>query len=481
MRFPLLACAILAACGGDAPVGITVEFDAPPGVESVEVFVATPCTRGCDGRTGPPGVAPISRAQLWEVPNAGDGPFVIDADEALLLVTDTNVDQKIELLAAIGYDANGTAIAAYIHYEPVLIVAGNTEHWRLTLQPATDIVPGEDAPDGAFRIRGWRRSDALMPSCAVIEHGGERFALGPVGDRDCDELATTEDAECAPWIYRADNVPPSGGIGSAVCGTTVGFQVGYPSACLAGGRACSEIGPPGTTCTRLSQDVCVTPDLCNCPDWNESCLRERLRLPPVTSYVSCRVCSDGITFPPLALNTILGPVPNTCSDVRLHELSDSLGPLDESATFATGEIKIVDKADCTVRMEWSGMTSVDPDIAFLSMDLSTGKHMIVPLYIEYGTNCAPATETCVVHSAVADPGRWCAEPPEPTTCGADAVCRSGPWCGSKCCNAGESCVNGDCKCGMGSPCPIGEICGLGPMTGNCGSGCCAQTGPNACF
>lgn len=481
MRFPLVACAVLAACG-DAPVGITVDFTSPAGVKTIELFVAEPCTKSCDGRTGPPGVAPIDGAQLWEVPNDGNGPFVIGANEAVLLVTDGMDDQTIEMLAAIGYDENGTAIAAYMHFEPVLVVAGQSVRWTLTLEPTTDIVPGEDAPDGTFRARRWKRSDALMPSCAIIEKGRERYAFGPVGDRDCDELTMPETVECAPWIHRADDVPPSG-FGAAVCGTTVAFQPGYPSACLAGGRACSESGSVGARCTQLSQDFCVTPDLCNCPEWNEACLRQRLLLPPVTSYVKCVACTSPVMFPVLPLGPLLGRGQNTCSNVRMHELASSLGPLDETATFATSEIKITSKSGCDVTMEWSGAIGTDTDIAFVSLDLSNGKHVVVPLYVEYAPVCDSSLQVCTLHVAAADPGRWCAAPPPTTTCGPDPICGGGPWCGTKCCAYGERCDAGVCKCGTGgAACSVGEVCGSGTvLPTNCGTGCCGETGPNVCI
>jgi len=487
MRFPLLACAVVAACGANDPVGITVEFVSPPGVDSIELFVAKPCTKSCDGRTGPPNVGPIEGARQWEVPHEGTGPFVISATEALLLVNDREEDQTIEMLAAVGYDGSGTAVAAYMHFEPILLVAGQTEHWRLTLSPATDIVPGEDAPDATFRARRWRRSDETMPSCAVIEKGHDRYAFGPIGDRDCDEMTTTEEAECAPWVHRAEGVMPAGAFGAAVCGKSMVLDAAFPPACLAGGRACNEVsGSSDLTCSPLTDQYCVPTQLCECPTWDSTCVRGKLAVPPPSSsYIKCTVCVADPEFPEFTLAPILGSgsSTNVCSDVRMHEVASTLGPLDNTATFSTSVLEITGTNGCNVTMKWTGTAPATTDVAVVSIDLLNGNHIVVPLYVEYAPLCDLTAQVCTAYPAAADPARLCSSPPAPSTCGGDAICNGGQWCGNQCCRYGERCEAGVCMCGLtGSACPDGEVCGGGtPSADYCGTECCGSTGPNACI
>jgi Pacifastin inhibitor (LCMII) len=65
----------------------------------------------------------------------------------------------------------------------------------------------------------------------------------------------------------------------------------------------------------------------------------------------------------------------------------------------------------------------------------------------------------------------------PGSCRADNVCPSGPACGEYCCNAGEHCDNGACRCGSNPGCGTGGTCGGPAMTGACGSLCCPKDKP----
>jgi hypothetical protein len=58
-----------------------------------------------------------------------------------------------------------------------------------------------------------------------------------------------------------------------------------------------------------------------------------------------------------------------------------------------------------------------------------------------------------------------------------ACCPGAPNAG--CCNAGEWCDNGTCRCGNGNACPMGEYCSSGgPVMGGgqCGFICCGGAG-----
>lgn len=478
MRLPLLACVVLSACGADDPVGITVTIAAMPGVQTVEVFVAKSASVGL---SGPPDTASLA-AKLFEVPNDRSGPSLIDANSGFLLVNDLPEAYVIETFAALGYDSNGTVIAAYQHPEQILVVPGKTEHWQLTLSAATDIIPGRmpESPE-EFRARRWKRSDDTMPSCAIIEHGGERLAFGPVGDRDCDEhTVETDEEECAPWIHLADATAPTG-FANATCGTREELVPGFPHACLASGNACSEkSGSTNDACIKLSQDFCVDSAMCECMPWDRACLAAKLA--PVASragsFVKCHACQTSAMYD-VNLQPLLGASPSTCNSVRVRELGPvgaPLGALIDRATFPSGELKVTSYTEqCTAQFEWKGTSlSNTPDIGFLSLDIDNSgvtKHVVVPLYIYY--ECGP-TPTCDLYLADADPVRLCAEPPLPSACRGDAICGYAPYCGDKCCNPGEECVNGVCSCGAnGSGCSIGQICAGTTQPGTvCGSTCC---------
>jgi hypothetical protein len=63
-------------------------------------------------------------------------------------------------------------------------------------------------------------------------------------------------------------------------------------------------------------------------------------------------------------------------------------------------------------------------------------------------------------------------------CGSNcAQCTAGPCCGTSCCNAGEWCDNGTCRCGQNSACAPGLLCATGgPVIGGnqCGITCCGD-------
>ncbi len=65
------------------------------------------------------------------------------------------------------------------------------------------------------------------------------------------------------------------------------------------------------------------------------------------------------------------------------------------------------------------------------------------------------------------------------SCNPTGGCPDGPACGTVCCNLGEACIQGVCRCGAGSACDVGDTCmPPGPAGGSaCGTICCGVSGP----
>lgn len=64
-------------------------------------------------------------------------------------------------------------------------------------------------------------------------------------------------------------------------------------------------------------------------------------------------------------------------------------------------------------------------------------------------------------------------------CGPTGGCPTAPLCGTVCCNAGEQCVGGECRCGSGPACSGEDRCeSVGPLPDSlCGSVCCSDNCP----
>lgn len=64
-------------------------------------------------------------------------------------------------------------------------------------------------------------------------------------------------------------------------------------------------------------------------------------------------------------------------------------------------------------------------------------------------------------------------------CAPSGGCAVGPTCGGVCCDTGEACIDGECRCGDNPACQPGDTCeAAGPIGGDaCGAICCGVTGP----
>jgi hypothetical protein len=95
----------------------------------------------------------------------------------------------------------------------------------------------------------------------------------------------------------------------------------------------------------------------------------------------------------------------------------------------------------------------------------------------------PAGDGC--NTCYCDESGWsctliaCEGPDAGVSCAASEGCAVGPRCGDVCCDTGEACVGGECRCGDGPACGSGDTCeAAGPIGGDaCGQICCGVSGP----
>ncbi len=492
MRGAWISVAMVTACA--APSGLTIEIVATEGVTRVELFIAKHCDGECPGKVAPP-ATPELPAKLFEVDHAMMWGASVDGDVAgFLIVADGADEQTISLLAAVGY-AGDTAVATAM-VSDVKIVPGASEYWRIELAEAGALDPASAPEDGAFRLAQWRRpkddgapDDETLPSCVVIEHRTdgrtERFAIGPETDEDCD--AVMSQPECRPWSYRA-TATTSGSIDQANC-ITMG-SVGTRNACLASGPACSEVTVLPQTCSRVTDDYCVTAQLCECPTWDPDCLLTRAK---TAAYWKCVIPLDAQGAPCTTPTTITGvsvcdvvgfgaPSAASCTAVRIHELGPTIGPFGGIADFVRSKLEITHNSPPDlIDLEWMGMPTVAGEMALLSLDLDNLRHIVIPLLISFEPNgCAPAYCEPFFDSTT-DVALACATtPPAPAMCQAQSPCPSGPLCGNMCCGTGEQCIDDVCHCGTGPACTDGECAAGAP--GPCGMQCCGgNTGVDCLF
>ena len=73
----------------------------------------------------------------------------------------------------------------------------------------------------------------------------------------------------------------------------------------------------------------------------------------------------------------------------------------------------------------------------------------------------------------------CSDVDAGVSCAPSGGCAVGPTCGGVCCDTGEACIDGECRCGDQPGCQPGDTCeAAGPIGGDsCGSICCGVTGP----
>lgn len=478
---------LVAACSD--PPGVTLEvIRTDKAVTKVELYLGEKCD-GCPGVMAPPQMTP-RRAHMFKV----NDPTVFGADEwqgdraGFRLTSATGMTQKVPLILAVGYDANDKPIATSSFYDGEIPV-GHAEHWITTLVPTTPIVDPMPVAGGE-RIAVWPQQ-RTGPRCVMVEHGTSiADAVVPADDTDCDGLAAA--AECAPYIPTAVNTVST--FDSANCVTQVPAANGA-QLCLLGGPICNEMTAiTVVTCDPLDVDYCAPNKLCAvCPDGGFDCIKNAIQQasigPPQMNGVECfipmnldgSVCDDSSRRrAELDLGGLLQGSETKCVDVEISELALPIS-LRQSLSFAGATINVRNfNEPCRVEIEWSGRYDRNvggkEHLLLVEAELDNGKHIVAPFYLHMAETCIGSMRCSPVVPDLFDSMFQCVKPAmNSTTCAPTAAsCNGGIACGARCCGPGESCRDGECRCGDGPHCADGGSCVDAPTAG-CGTQCGPRT------
>jgi hypothetical protein len=460
-------------------------------VTKVELYLGEYCD-DCPGVMAPPGMTP-RRSRVWVV----NDPAIFSASETdsdswhgdragFRLTSSTGMAQRIPAIIAVGYDANNTPIATSTFFDGEIPV-NRAERWQTTLVPSKPIVdPRPDVDDERVAVWGQQRTG---PRCVMIEHGtGSSDAIVPVDDTDCDGVSAT--AECNPYVANAVNGVPT--LETANCVTTVAAN-NLTGICMLGGPVCNEAGPTSADgCESLDVDYCVPKKLCAaCPNGDFDCIKTvfgdaAASGTPVMNGLDCTIplnpdgseCDgDDRRFADLDISALVANSETKCRDVEIGEGTLPL-TLHHSLPITDATINVRDfNEPCNVRIEWGGhymRTAGDVRTIVAEVELDNGKHILAPFILRFGESCLrPMTCTTVVPDPF-DPMFDCVKPTEDSmTCSPPdplATCGGGELCGARCCNVGEACVDGACRCGAGPHCLSAQDCIDAPSAG-CGTRC----------
>lgn len=479
---------LVVACSD--PPGVTLEvIRTDKAVTKIELYLGEYCD-DCPDVMAPPGMTP-RRSRVWVI----NDPAIFSATEGdsdswhgdragFRLTSSTGMAERVPLIMAVGYDANNTPIATSTFFDGEIPV-NRAERWQTTLVPSKPIVdPRPDVDDERVAVWGQQRTG---PRCVMIEHGtGSSDAVVPVDDTDCDGLPTA--AECNPYVANAVNGVPS--LETANCVTTVAAN-NLTGICMLGGPICNEASSATvTTCEVLDVDYCVPKKLCGvCPNGDFDCIKTAfadaaMSGTPVVNGLDCTIPmnADGSECDPedrrnadLDISALVANTETKCRDV---EIAAGVLPisLHHSLPITNATINVRDfKEPCNVSIEWGGhydRTAGTTHTLIAEVELDNGKHIVAPLILRFGDTCErPMTCTTVVPDPL-DPMFDCVKPTEnSTTCEGEplSVCQ-GTLCGARCCGVGESCVNGECRCGDGPHCIDDHAC-IDADSAACGTRC----------
>lgn len=415
------AATLVAACA--TPPGLTIEVLPDDGaVTTVELIVGTHCET-CGSTMGAPAIAPRSamiyaaeHPEVWEAPvDGGVAGFVLH--------TDGSDEQRIPVLLAVGFDANGRAIA-WDKLIDVIIPPTGSAYWQIHLAPIEPIVDHTSAPDGSERVAVWRATAQTEPSCVMIEKWYEgsphTSAVVPPADPDCDHIDPQLD--CAPTVPDAMSVPPTFDSSSCLVNTSVGGG----TTCVLGGPSCTDGVPASmTACTRLPTDYCVAGALCACAPADFGCLFDKLvsgTADGTVTTIRCQVPvgSDGTlcagaTTVQLDASGLLSNG-RVCTDLRVvtgflaggTQYVDSL-TIGMTGTLAFGNFQ----PNCRLDVTWSGALTppvgTNIDVQFADLILDNGKHIVVPLRTDTVLNCNETFQCTLVKSTTTDTAQLCAK------------------------------------------------------------------------
>lgn len=480
---------LLVACSD--PPGVTLEvIRTDRAVTKVELYLGEYCDE-CPDVMAPPGMTP-RRSRVWVV----NDPALFSASEGdsdswhgdragFRLTSSTGMGQRVPVIMAVGYDANNTAIATSTFFDGEIPV-DRAERWVTTLVPSKPIVdPRPDVDDE--RVAVWGQQRMGRPRCVMVEHGtGSSDAIVPADDTDCDGLSTA--AECNAFIPNAVNAVPT--LATANCVTTVAAD-NLTGICMLGGPICNE-GPSTlpVVCERLDVDYCAPRKLCNvCPNGDFACIKAAfaeaaMQTTPVVNGVECVIPMnpDGSECPAddrrradLDISTLVVNSETKCKDVEIAEGALPIS-LQHSLPITNATINVRDlREPCNVSVDWGGDYDRNAGVThtlIADVELDNGKHIVAPMLLRFADSCLRPMSCDTVVPDPLDPMFDCVDPAmNSMTCKGDplSVC-AGVTCGATCCNAGESCDNGQCRCGDGPHC-IGDHACIDPNSAACGTRC----------
>lgn len=481
---------LVVACSD--PPGVTLEvIRTDKAVTKVELYLGEACDT-CPGMMAPPGMTP-RRSRVWVISD----PVVFSASEGdsdswhgdragFRLTSATGMVQRVPVILAVGYDANNTPIATSTFFDGEIPVH-RAERWQTTLVASKPIVdPRPDVEDERVAVWGKQRTG---PRCVMVEHGtGSSDAIVPTDDTDCDGLSTA--AECSPFVPNATNGVPT--LESANCVTNVAAN-NLTGICMLGGPICNETGTTTSdSCEVLDADYCVPKKLCNaCPNGDFACIKNTFgdaagTGTPVMNGLDCTIpmntdgseCSSGDRrSADLDISALVANSETKCRDVTIAEGVLPIS-LHHSLPITTASINVLDfKEPCNVTIEWGGKYDRNAGVTrtlIAEVELDNGKHIVAPFILRFADSCARAMTCTTVVPDPLDPMFDCVKPAENSmTCTPPnpvTLCGNAIQCGARCCNTGESCENGECRCGDGAHCISNHAC-IDAATADCGTRC----------
>lgn len=417
------AVAIVWLVAGCSARGVVIEVRSlDPNVDTVELLVAPSACQDTSTVSCPraigwmfPEVYPPRGSLFALFDDVQQTAQVVDGVAKFQLAATTG-NESIARLAFVGTKA-GIAVASYV-IKDAMIPQGSIENWRVSLEPIDPIptdLPMPPGPTGTMRLsRGhaWRQPGvgaANHASCAALQSWNgsswdtEYYTLPD--DFDCDGFTNSDPLECNPyWAnYNA----------TSQCVTTTGA---VPGACMIGKSACTDGRPMNTNrCTQSDPGQCLPDALCQatgCTDpLDFACMQDALAMSssaltwadcqfPVTSTGdACGTNTGGM----LQLALPMNPVGRGCGHQPLFidpTVPLPLGSLDVVIGGAAIAVMAPSSLPCVVNLDWSTGTLIDPtaSTAYLLDIVFGARHLLLPLRIEFGGQCAAGqTWTCELH------------------------------------------------------------------------------------
>ena len=461
-----------------------MEIVPPSSVVKLEVFVGKKCTGECPSAAFIPNMLPrpvdgayiVSDPQPWTEPVEG-------ATVGYRIAVASDV--TIGMIAIVGYAQDGT-IAATSVFHDVEVSATKSELWRVdNLEPAGQIGDGANPPAGTHRVKTWHAANFTLPTCIVFEEWGDssvtRDLLGPEADTDCDGVSH----ECDPWWYLAPLTLPTLATSSCVSFTNVGTS----SVCSISGPQCSETGGSVVPCVPLRPLYCLPYGLCaacQTTDMLDTCLegsfRNSLSTTAPMAHLECKIPLDENGNPCGGSTELDGGSYLTngvsCTAIRISDLAAPFGPFTTKLAIDNGKLELSNfRGPCKVDVAFEGTATAGGRVGFAELELSNGRHLVVPAKLELlGNACGQTSQSCVFTSAQSDTLLDCVAAPAANACQPSGSCASGAACNGMCCGPGEQCVNGTCKCGTAAACSGGNTCqSMVAEPDQCGTVCCGVT------